>query len=75
MKKNFSERDITVLMSDRYTRIEAIRSLELGTMIYEDPADMAQDYGADLADIRAGRVEDLKVITYDSHEYGIAVVH
>ena len=75
MKKNICERDIAILMADRYTRAEAIRSLELGTMVYEDPAEMAQDYDVDLADIRSGLVEDLKVVIYGSHAFGIAVVH
>lgn len=75
MKKNINERDIAILMADHYTRAEAIRSLELGTMVYEDPAEMAQDFDADLADIRSGLVEDLKVVIYGAHAFGIAVVH
>lgn len=75
MKKEINERDINVLMEDRYTRKEAIAALELGTMVYENIEDLAVDFDATVEEIRAGECEDLKSVMHDGHEYGVAVAH
>lgn len=71
------EFEVSILMEDGYTRYEAIASLAGGTMIYyPDYLEcMAEDYDTTLDEIRAGNVEDMKIVTYDGREYGIAVVH
>lgn len=76
------ETEIAVMMADRYTKKEAINSLDLGTLIYEDPEGYINDLkntdcyeGETVEDARSGKLTDIDMVTYEGKEYLIVIVH
>lgn len=73
MEIRVSEKDIAIMMEDRYTRNEAIRSLKKGTVVYDSVQELADDYGVSVDDIRAGMFSDIKAVEYEGKEYGLGI--
>lgn len=74
-KPECDDLEIRILMADKYTRAEAVKSLSMGTEVYEDLEQLAKDFDVTVEEIREGRVEDLRIVRYAGKEYGLAIAH
>jgi len=68
--------EIAVLMKDKCTESEAIKHLDKGTIVFENPdewIDSLKDCncyeGETIEDVRARKVPDVSIVEYDGHEY------
>ena len=87
MKKNYNELWIKVFEEDRYTRKEAERAIDNGSMVLESEFDLQgflDDWNKSAAPdddiltvekVKSGTVEDIYPVKHDGKEYYIVLVH